>query len=288
MIKNPNFELFRVIIAVAESKNFYEAAKKLEITQPSVSNKLKELEAQLPLPLFQLKGRRKVLTHYGRSLYEIAKRTEEELVKEIETLHRHYAEAKNLTIKIAGRNEILEYLFPQFQFEGKIELIGCNSRKAVDLLINHECDIAIGYSAPDSTEIYAKKIIQSKSHFVIHKKLLGNRKLNLDLINDLEFIKRTPCISYDQNGHMLNDWSKFLGLTIGELNVSFVSEDWRLIQKLVDMAQGYAILPGYIQSQSRDVMRLEMPSKVLPAFTFYAYFEKGLKKIKPFQKILEF
>ena len=67
-------ELWNVLIAVSESRNFRAAAEKLRISQPAVSFKLKELERHLPLPLFQLEGRRKVLTHFGRALSEVAKR----------------------------------------------------------------------------------------------------------------------------------------------------------------------------------------------------------------------
>jgi DNA-binding transcriptional LysR family regulator len=287
-MKNPPFELFRVVMAVAESKNFSEAAQKLGITQPSVSMKLRELERQLPLPLFQLEGKRKVLTHYGRALYEIAKSQNGQLEERIERLHRTYASAENLTIRIAGRNEVLDYLAPHLNFDGKIELINCSSRQALNKLMSHETDVAIGYHLPDSTEIVAKKIFQSKSYFAIHDRLLGRRKLSLDLVNNFDFLKNTPCAIYHREGHMLGIWLQHLELPLAHLNIKFVTEDWRTVQKLVEAGLGYALVPEYVRVQSRDVQYLEMPSNVLPTYTYFALFEKGLKQIKPFREILEF
>src|ERR1035437_8708339 len=100
IMKHAPFELLRVLIAVGESRNFREAAEKLQISQPAVSLKLKELEAHQPLPIFSLEGKRKVLTHYGRSLYELAKSGAVGLEREIEGLHRVYSSEELLTIRI--------------------------------------------------------------------------------------------------------------------------------------------------------------------------------------------
>jgi hypothetical protein len=51
---------------------------------------------------------------------------------------------------------------------------------------------------------------------------------------------------------------------------------------------GYALVPEYIQSSSAAVKHIEMPTRVLPAYTFYAVFEKGLKQIKAFKTFLDF
>ena len=79
-----SFDLFKVLIAVAESKNFREAAEKLQISQPAVTFKLRELESTQPLPLFSLEGKRKVLTHFRRSLYELAKKGTSDFERQID------------------------------------------------------------------------------------------------------------------------------------------------------------------------------------------------------------
>lgn len=273
---------------MAESKNFNEAAAKLQISQPAVSFKLRELESQLPLPVFQLEGKRKVLTHYGRALYEVALKQAKGIEKSIEDLHRLYAQPESLTLRIGGRAEVLESIAPTLDFAGKIELVDLNSQEAVEKLQTHEIDIAISYKKPDSAEIIAKKIFQSSSCFVVHEKFLKKKKLGLELARDTKFLTETPCILYLRDGHVLADWMKHVKIPFESLQVRFVAEDWRTVQNLVDQGMGYALVPEYIKSFSKDVHRLELPTQVMPSYVFYALYEKGLKKIEPFKKVLEF
>src|SRR5438552_468162 len=97
-----DLNLLKTLIAVAESKNFQEAAGRLGISQPAVSFQLKELESRLPAPLFFLSGKKKVLTHYGQALYQTAKGKMDAFHKGLEDLHRHYADPSTLTLRVGG------------------------------------------------------------------------------------------------------------------------------------------------------------------------------------------
>src|SRR6266513_3119482 len=52
----------RYFLAVAEAGNFSRAADRLGISQPSVSQQMRDLEAGLRVPLFQRRGKRILLT----------------------------------------------------------------------------------------------------------------------------------------------------------------------------------------------------------------------------------
>ncbi len=288
IMKTPAFDLLRVLITVAESRNFQEAADTLQISQPGVSLKLKELELLQPLPLFSYEGRRKVLTHYGRSLYELAKDGATTLERRIENLHRVYSSADLLTVRIGGRNEVLEHISPYLDFEGKIEYVGVSSKEAIDRLLRHEVDIAITYIKPDSTELQAKRLFGSKTHFCVHEKFLNGKKLSLNLMENQEFLLKTPCISYLRDGHLISDWVRHAKLNFTDLNVKHVAEDWRTIKHLVEQGAGYAILPTYINLNGPQVHCLEVPEKILSRLDFFAIFESGLKKIEAFRKLLSF
>lgn len=282
----PKNELLMVLIAVAESKNFYEAADKLHITQSSVSLKMKELESLVPLPVFQLEGKKKVLTHFGRNLFHLAKEQNFMLEQKIEDLYRHYSSAEKLTLRVGSRLEILKYISLNLNFPGKIEMINLSSADTVNKLLAHEIDIGITYLRPDSTEVVAKKIFTSSCHFIIHKKLLGKRKLNLKLIKDLDFLADKPCIVYDKNGPMLKSWLNFIGQKYEDLKLTYSVEDWGVVQFLVESEKGYALVPSYVINSSSDVVSIELPSEIMPSFTYYALYEKGLTKIESFKKAL--
>lgn len=57
-------------IAVAEAKNYSRAAKSLFVTQPTLSQSIKKLEAELNTILFLQNGRQLALTEAGEILYE--------------------------------------------------------------------------------------------------------------------------------------------------------------------------------------------------------------------------
>jgi LysR family cyn operon transcriptional activator len=63
----------RYFLAVAEAGNFSRAADRLGISQPSVSQQMRDLEAALRVPLFQRRGKRILLTPRGLIFQEHAR-----------------------------------------------------------------------------------------------------------------------------------------------------------------------------------------------------------------------
>lgn len=287
-MKNPSIELYEVLIAAAESKNLFQAAEKLKISQPAVSVKLKELESQTPLPLFSFEGKRKVLTHYGRELYRIAKANQDSLAAGYEQLNRQYASAESLTLKVGARRELFETVAPLLKFGGKISFKSLSSAEAVENLLDHRVDIAISYILPDSPEIIAKKVIESSAKLVVHKKFLKGRSSAGKLIYDHDFLVETPCVLYQEDGHLLKEWVEHVKIPFENLKAHAVADDWRSIQALVDAGWGYGIVPSYVEASNKDIVSILMPNEVLPKFIFHALFNKNLRKIPAFKSILEF
>ncbi|MGZ3694885.1 MAG: LysR family transcriptional regulator [Bdellovibrionota bacterium] len=172
----PALDLFEILIAAAESRNLTDAAQKLRLSQAGVSSKLKELERQSPLPLFSLEGKRKVLTHYGRELYKIAKANRSSMSSLYENLNREYASAETLTLRVGSRRELFEALAPKIKFPGRVQFVALSSTECIQHLQEHKIDVAISYQLPDSPEIMGKKILESSANLVVHKKFLKGKK----------------------------------------------------------------------------------------------------------------
>jgi len=100
-MKTPSLDLLRVLITVAEFAKLPRGRRDLADLQPGVSfKKSRSSRRSNPCPSFSLEGKRKVLTHYGRSLYELAKEGATTLERRIENLHRVYASVDLLTVRI--------------------------------------------------------------------------------------------------------------------------------------------------------------------------------------------
>ena len=288
----PSFELLRILVAVSESKNLVEAAKKVGLSQPAVTAKLQQLESEVALPLFVREGRRKILTAYGRNLCELTRSEIARFERGFESVNRSYLTARHLTLKVGCRAAVFEHFAEKLLFAGKIEFIPITSHEAVLKLLDHTIDLAISYERPDSGEIIAKKAFDSYSKLVVHRKLarkyLPKQGEGERLLRDKLFLTEAPALSYDNENQLLRDVARAAGLGMGDLSVRLVSsQDWRLLQSLVDKGWGYAIVPNYIESSSSEVLSIRIPSEVRKPLPFYALFHREFLRVPAFKEIAQ-
>lgn len=78
----------RYFLAVAEAGSFSRAADRLGISQPSVSQQMRDLEANLRISLFQRRGKRILLTSSGLVFQEHARAVLRQLENFLDDLHR--------------------------------------------------------------------------------------------------------------------------------------------------------------------------------------------------------
>lgn len=69
-----NYAQLRAFHAVAAEGGFLKAARKLNVTQPTLSEQVKQLEASYGVQLFERRGRRSEPTDLGRALLEVTRR----------------------------------------------------------------------------------------------------------------------------------------------------------------------------------------------------------------------
>src|SRR4051812_36584928 len=98
----PDVRLLQTFVIFAESDSIVAAAARLGLSQPAFSFQLKKLEDVLPHPVLTFKGKRKVLTHYGRSLYQSLKRGFDRLDLAYESANRMYASAEHVELRIGA------------------------------------------------------------------------------------------------------------------------------------------------------------------------------------------
>jgi len=69
-----NYAQLRAFHAVAAEGGFVKAARKLNVTQPTLSEQVKQLEATYGVQLFERRGRRSEPTDLGRALLDVTRR----------------------------------------------------------------------------------------------------------------------------------------------------------------------------------------------------------------------
>ena len=94
-----SFDLLRIFKVVAHSGSISKAAKKLCVTQPSITKSIKKLETQLNMTLFVREKKGMILTDNGKMLYRY-------ILDSINTLDGVELIAKNINVNDIGKLRI--------------------------------------------------------------------------------------------------------------------------------------------------------------------------------------
>ncbi len=118
-------EHFQYVVAIAECRSLYKAARELFITQPTLSVNLHQLEVELGFQLFDRSPRGMELTEKGREFYQIAKRVMEEMNR-----------VQRLTVPPDEPKEISLAAVPVFCNAAMLSLLGRLNSEASDTVLN--------------------------------------------------------------------------------------------------------------------------------------------------------
>ena len=166
-----DWNLLRVFLAVAETGSLSKAARKLALSQPTLSRNVSDLETSLGVRLFERISRGMHLTEAGRALLEPAR----QMQKSAENFsQKAFGQTKMLmgTIRLTACEMISGHILPsilselrQTHPEIQIELV------ATDYIVNvleREADIAIRHTKPKQVELISKKLGNAKMGLFAH------------------------------------------------------------------------------------------------------------------------
>jgi LysR family transcriptional regulator, hydrogen peroxide-inducible genes activator len=108
----PTLRQFRYLVAIADQLNFHRAAEVCHVSQPTLSDQIRELEERLRVQLVERSRRRVVLTPIGREVVEKARRVLRDVQDIIDLTERgrHILEG---TLRLGVLPSIGPYLLPQ-------------------------------------------------------------------------------------------------------------------------------------------------------------------------------
>lgn len=274
-----SLDYLKTFAIFVESKNINEAAHRLRMSQPGVSVHLKKLEEGLPHPLFSLQGKKKVLTHYGRSVYTEVRKQLDGLSHGLERVNRFYSSPENINLKVGVRIELLSRVVSTLRVPRSIEFLNLSNEDSIAKLLAHEIDIAITHQKPDLTYILAQKLFANTVKLCVHEDLLNGSPLTLAHARKREFLSTTPLVAYKRTPPFLADWLAYSGCPDVEPHIRVVCEDWNAIMTLIENGVGFSIVPTDVVSRGKKVRALEVPANVIPAVPFFALYHADLKKL---------
>jgi DNA-binding transcriptional LysR family regulator len=162
----------RYFLAAAEHGSFSAAAESLLMAQPSLSDQIRRLEAELGVPLFARAGRRLALTEAGRMLRPHAERTlaaaEEaaESVKEVRTLAGGTASFGTFG---SAHHYLLGGLVQDFRRrypDVRVRVVGQNSAEVADAIRDGVLEAGLIALPIDDRGLEVRPSIREENHYV--------------------------------------------------------------------------------------------------------------------------
>ena len=197
-----NLDLYKVFYTVAKCGSLTRAAEELYISQPAVSQSIKQLETQLGISLFNR-------THRGMELSEdggkvIFAKVEEalKLFKESETLIEQIKTSATGNIRIGASDTIFEYFLADKIVEFhekypavKIELLSGITPQTIEDLKDGKCDVGfvnLPIEVDDALSLYGN-CMRLNDVFVVSEKY---KELSNE-VQPLEKLKNYPLVMLD-------------------------------------------------------------------------------------------
>ena len=210
-----NLELYRVFYMVAKCGSLTRAAEELYISQPAVSQAIKQLENQLGVPLFKRMHRGMELSENGGKL--IFKEVEQalELLNEAENRIEQTKTEATGTLRIGASDTIFEYFladkivdyherFPAV----KIELMADFTPDTIAKLKANRCDVAF-VNLPIEVD---GELLLEETNARLNDVFIAGEKLD-ELSTEvlpLEKLKKYPLILMDKNTVARRSFDSFL------------------------------------------------------------------------------
>lgn len=249
----------RGFLATAEAGSLSAAARKLGLTQPTLSRQVAALEEELGVTLFERVGKRLILTETGLELLDHAKRMG--------------AAADAISLSATGRSETVEGLVSISASDGiavhlvppilerirkeapqiQIEIVASNE---LSDLRRREADIAIRHVRPEEPELIAKLVRNATASFYASKDWVA-RNGPLAGIAD---VPGKDFIGFDRD-ERYKEHLKGLGLPVEKLNFPLISENSLVVWEMVKRGLGVSVMMDDIAAMDPEIVPIleELP-----------------------------
>lgn len=241
-----DLQQLRYIVALYQEKNFLKAAKKVNVTQPTLSQQIKKLEQELGVPLFERSTQQVQATEAGKKFLPHA-------IAMLDTLSKGVAELTDDldvvrgTVKLAAIPTIAPYILPEviLALKKKAPLVRLEVyEETTSVLLSHLKEglvdvgiLALPVEAPSAvTRKIAKEeflLAASKRHPLAKKKEVPSSAINTEKILVL------------QEGHCFgNQTLEYCKRSRSDEQVIFQGSSLTSVLKLAAAGEGVTFVPA--------------------------------------------
>ena len=232
-MNNLDWNQLKAFLETAETGSLSAAARKLGLTQPTLSRQVAAIEQRMGVTLFERVGKAMALTPTGLDLLEHA-RVMGAAAEALSLAATGRSQAVDGVVSVSASDAVAAYLLPPLvralheQEPGiAIEVISSN---ALSDLLRREADIAIRHVKPEQPELIARLVREATASFYASEdwvKVHGHPR-------SAEEAALLPFVGTDRSGQFLA-YLKQHGLPLTEANFSCYADHsvahWALVQQ---------------------------------------------------------
>lgn len=186
-------------LAVAEHNSFTRAAAALHVSQPALSQQIKQLEETLGSQLFDRTGRTTRLTDAGEVYFRYARRALQDLEEGKRAIH-DVSDLSRGSLRVAVTPTFTNYLigplveaYHALHPNVTLTLREMSQERMEELLVDGELDLGIAFEDVRSPDIESQRLLVETLALVVGERhpLAGRRKIGLKALNNESLILLT-------------------------------------------------------------------------------------------------
>ncbi len=251
---NLDWNQLKAFLETAETGSLSAAARKLGLTQPTLSRQVAAIEQRMGVTLFERVGKTMALTPTGLDLLEHA-RAMGAAASGLRLAASGRSQAVGGVVSVSATDAVATHLLPPLvrQLREKepgiaIELI---SSDAVSDLLRREADIAVRHVKPEQPELIARLIREPAANFYASEEWVnihGHPRQAMEAAH-------LPFVGSDRSGHYLA-WLNQHGLPITEANFSCYADHSMAQWALVRNGMGIGAMIDEIAHDTPGIIRV--------------------------------
>ena len=251
---NLDWNQLKAFLQTAQTGSLSAAARKLGLTQPTLSRQVAAIEQQMGVTLFERVGKSMVLTPTGLDLLEHA-RAMGTAAEALGLAASGRSQAVGGVVSVSATDVVATHLLPPIlqrlraQEPGiAVEVIASN---ALSDLLRREADIAIRHVKPEQPDLIARLIREAQAYFYASEDWVqahGHPR-------NAQEAARLPFVGSDRNGQYLA-YLRQHGLNLSEDNFSCYSDHTVAHWALVCQGMGIGAMMTEIARKTPGMVRV--------------------------------
>ncbi len=292
-----NLELYKVFYSVAKHGSLTKAAEELYISQPAVSQAIKQLETQLGTPLFHRKHRGMELTAQGGELIFGNVEKALGLLESAENTLTELNESATGTLRIGASETIFQYAlsekivrFQKLYPRVKIDLISDISPKIIEAIKDDRCDVGFLNLPipPDDGILLNGSIMYLNDIFIAGQQFSELQGKSLTLSD----LKHLPLLLLEERTVAREAFNHYAASHNVTLQPSVEIDSWGFMKRLVAAGMGIGCIPReYTLQELSDGSLFELDlTPSMPVRSVGVAFRKNAKmpySLRMFMKLFE-